>query len=459
MKRYLLLLLLPILAFASIGKITVLKGDVKLVRSGQTTTAKSGTTLEKNDFIKTAKNAKVQIIFTDKTIFTIGKNSTLDIADYLYDEAKPSKNKAKFNVLKGAFTSITGRIGKLNKSKFKLKTKSASIGIRGTIVKANQETIMCTEGAITVTTPNGATINIEAGSKTSVASGTPTAAQTIQAGDEADMGADVTKEDKEESQQQAVKEEKKEVKAQAKKQESTTQAAPVVQATTDTATDDMTETIQSNQDGMSKQTGYSVRNGVKKDNTQVTVNTNSNTATDGTDTLNVKSGDSTSSWGYWGDGAGGVDHKQVWVSGVKTDVGVLNGLKESGTQTTHTYSGQSIGNVQRASGTNEAIKVDSDNAVNLNFDLGGGKNNMDGNIKFKTENTSWNANFTGGTSGTGFKSTSISDNGAGNDNQIQSTGSNLEGSLYGKDAQSVGGAFKLNSAEQDTASGVFKATK
>ena len=147
--------------------------------------------LEKKDFISTDKNGKVQIVFNDKTIFTIGKNSTLDIADYLYDESKPKKNKAKFNVLKGAFSSITGKIGKLNKSKFKLKTKSASIGIRGTIVKANQDVVMCTEGAITVETLNGAAVRVEAGQKTTVTSGTPTAPEPIVEGDVESLDVDI----------------------------------------------------------------------------------------------------------------------------------------------------------------------------------------------------------------------------------------------------------------------------
>ncbi|MEA3315192.1 MAG: FecR family protein, partial [Campylobacterota bacterium] len=191
MKKYLLLLLLPLLSYANIGKITVLKGDVKVKRGSDLIVAKSGTILEKRDFITTAKNAKVQIIFSDKTIFTIGKNSTLDIADYLYDESVPKNNKAKLNVFKGAFSSITGRIGKLNKSKFKLKTKSASIGIRGTVIKANQETIMCTSGAITVTTLNGVSVDVEAGYQTNVSSGTPTQATTINDGDVEKLDVDV----------------------------------------------------------------------------------------------------------------------------------------------------------------------------------------------------------------------------------------------------------------------------
>ncbi len=183
MKKYILLLLLPIIAFANIGQITAIKGDINIKRDSQIIVAKLGFNLKKNDFISTKKNSKAQIVFLDKTIFTIGQNSTLDIAEYLYDEKQPSKNKAQFNVLKGAFSSITGRIGKLNKSKFKLKTKSASIGIRGTIVKADQEVVMCTQGAISVTTPNGKTVYVKAGEKTDVSSGTPTPPAVIKKGD------------------------------------------------------------------------------------------------------------------------------------------------------------------------------------------------------------------------------------------------------------------------------------
>ena len=471
MKKYILLLLLPILAYANIGKISVLKGDVTITREGKITKAHMGTTLEKNDFINTKSNAKVQIIFKDKTIFTIGKNSTLDIADYLYDEALPTKNKAKFNVLKGAFTSITGRIGKLNKSKFKLKTKSASIGIRGTIVKANQETIMCTEGAITVTTPNGVTINIDAGSKTTVASGTPTEPQTIEAGDEAQMGADVTEEDKQASQAQATQEEtttneeaiqEDEKAEEASTNEETTKNAEPTTAETEVVNNTVDDELdKANSGTLSTQTGRTMKDGTENDNFSVTIDTENKTATTSSgDSLKVESSDSTMSWGYWNDGSGGIDNKKVWVSGQETSVGVLDSLREQSTSPV-TYTGQSIGNVNIATGKDEAILMNSDNAINLQFDLGGSQQqNMTGNLKFKTSSTSWNADFSGeNLAGSNtFTSTSISDAGSGNDALIDS--GQIDGGFYGNDAQNVGGTFELgSSAESQTATGVFKATK
>ncbi len=464
MKRYLLLLLLPTLTFASIGKINFVKGDATITRVGKSLKVTTKSLLEKYDFIKTAGNSKVQIIFKDNTILTIGKNSTLDIADYLYDEKKPKINKAKFKILKGAFTSITGRIGKINKNKFKLKTKSASIGIRGTIVKANQKTVLCTQGAITVTTPNGVSVNVEAGEKTSIVSGSPTTPEAIKAGDEAKIGADITEEDKKDSKKQVIKE--KEKKLSSEKQVPLDVFTSIPNISKEKNEDDKGLGILTNTDGTkTDQTGYSMKDGTSSDNFDVTINTASNTATSNGENLNLLDGDGTTSWGYWDDGSGNNNYKQVWVSGRKTSVGILDNLKNSSTTTTHNYSGQVIGNVHNETDeTNEQILLNSDNSINLNFDLGGGVNNMDGNIKFKSENTSWNANFSGeATSGNKFESTSISNNNGdptATDISTITEGSSLQGAFYGNNGEAVGGTFNLDgvsSTKDYKASGVFKA--
>ena len=82
---------------------------------------------------------------------------------------------------------------------------------------------------------------------------------------------------------------------------------------------------------------------------------------------------------------------------------------------------------------------------------------MNGNIKFQTTSTSWNANFTGETSKNGFSSSSVSDNGRGND--VGVINGDLQGKFYGDKAQGVGGKFNLDAIEGHKASGVFKASK
>ena len=87
-----------------------------------------------------------------------------------FDEKDSSNSKANFKFAEGTFKSITGAIGKVAPEKFKLETKSASIGIRGTIVVGNQEKVACTQGRITVTSA-GVTQVLGAGMMTNTETG------------------------------------------------------------------------------------------------------------------------------------------------------------------------------------------------------------------------------------------------------------------------------------------------
>ena len=158
-KIIFLIFILTNFLFGSVGQITALVGEIKIVRDSKEVLAKLGEKLEKNDVINSSKNAKAQITLDDNTIITIGQNSTLNIFDYAFDENNPTNSKADLGFMEGSFKSITGKIGKINKERFKLKTKSASIGIRGTTIVGNQRMIACTDGAISVSA-NGVTVNV-----------------------------------------------------------------------------------------------------------------------------------------------------------------------------------------------------------------------------------------------------------------------------------------------------------
>jgi len=143
---------LPLLA-NSVAKITALKGDVEIKSASVSINATLGASLQEKDSIITADKSKAQIIFNDNTIVTVGKNSHFSIAKYIFDD----KNEpvAEFSMLKGAMKAITGRIGKIAPQKFKVKTKTATIGIRGTnftVVSMEDGSMRayCTYGAISV---------------------------------------------------------------------------------------------------------------------------------------------------------------------------------------------------------------------------------------------------------------------------------------------------------------------
>ena len=164
-KVVLLSLLMSTYLLSSVGIIYSIKGKATLNRDGEMIIPSKNFQLEKNDTIRTGDGSSARIKFNDNTLVTLGKNSAVNIADYVFDENNQTNSKSNLNFFKGSFKSITGKIGKLNPSAFKLKTKTASIGIRGTIVLGNQNKIMCTQGAVEVTVA-GQTVVIPQGTKT-----------------------------------------------------------------------------------------------------------------------------------------------------------------------------------------------------------------------------------------------------------------------------------------------------
>lgn len=165
--------------FASAGKVSLLNGEAYAQRDSQKIALQNGSILEEKDVIITAKGAQVQLIFEDKTVITLGSESEFKIEEYFNDAKAP---KAKFKFGQGTFKTITGQIGKTAPENFTLETKTATIGIRGTIVggmipppsSPTPEAIFCLSGSIfarPLTNPTGPAVTIPAGSVTFVAQG------------------------------------------------------------------------------------------------------------------------------------------------------------------------------------------------------------------------------------------------------------------------------------------------
>lgn len=154
MKKIFIFLFVSIVAvYANVAKITAMSGDVTVNRDNKSLSAQVGFPLKKEDKVITGNNARAQIVFSDNTIISLGKNSNIAVEEYVFEVGK--KPKATFKFGSGVFKSISGKISKLNPTKYKLKTKSASIGIRGTIIglqlSKNEELYMVLDGKIEVT--------------------------------------------------------------------------------------------------------------------------------------------------------------------------------------------------------------------------------------------------------------------------------------------------------------------
>ncbi len=184
-KLVLFVIASSVVLFANVGEMLAVKGDVKILRDSKKIVAKTGFKLEEKDVIETAKRSKAQIMFNDETVIRIGKETSFKVEEYKFDGTKNSK--AKFKVKRGFFKAITGKIGKVARNNFKLKTKTATCGIRGThfmgLIGENSEKIACTKGAITVEA-QGELIDVLAGEITSFKSGlVPATPRKFKSGD------------------------------------------------------------------------------------------------------------------------------------------------------------------------------------------------------------------------------------------------------------------------------------
>lgn len=176
MKNTIVFLLLSFSLFASVGEVIFIKGDVFVLRAGQLTPASVGMKLEEKDTVTTRKNSITRILFEDKSAVSVGSNSEFGIEGYMFDEKAANNNTADFKVQKGIFRMITGKIAKASPERFKLKTKTATMGIRGTTfsgeITDEMENIYCEKGAIYVTSMQ-VTYDIDRGYKTTIIPGKP----------------------------------------------------------------------------------------------------------------------------------------------------------------------------------------------------------------------------------------------------------------------------------------------
>jgi len=147
-----------------IGSIKSMRNSVFIVRNFETLDVSKGFKLLSKDIIVTGNKSKAKLVFADNTRITVGKNSIFEIEDYLFDKTRNSR--AKFKAKSGFFQAVTGKIGKIARNSFKLKTKTATIGVRGTVfegtITRDGEDVKCVKGTIEISA-NGKTFILNEG--------------------------------------------------------------------------------------------------------------------------------------------------------------------------------------------------------------------------------------------------------------------------------------------------------
>ena len=117
----------------SIGSVVAIRGKVTAVSAAgavRKLTLKASVYLK--DTLKTEKRSRLQVMFLDNTIVSLGPNSEMKIAEYQW---KPEKNAGgmKTKVKEGVFRIMGGAITKVAPENFTTETPAATIGIRGSM--------------------------------------------------------------------------------------------------------------------------------------------------------------------------------------------------------------------------------------------------------------------------------------------------------------------------------------
>ncbi|HEC12200.1 MAG TPA: hypothetical protein ENI80_02970, partial [Acidiferrobacteraceae bacterium] len=116
-----------------VARVALRKGGLK-ARSitGKTRDIATGGPIYKGDTLITAKDSFAVIAFRDDTRITLQPGTEFVVQDYRYQAGQAGVSNALFNLIKGGLRAVTGAIGKLNPSGFKVRSPTATIGIRGT---------------------------------------------------------------------------------------------------------------------------------------------------------------------------------------------------------------------------------------------------------------------------------------------------------------------------------------
>lgn len=119
-------------ALANVGRVEFVTGDVTAVSAaGQRRALTRGEELSQGDTIHT-NAGRAQIRFADGAYVSLQPNTEFGVKEYNFDGKADGSERGFFSLLKGAMRAVTGLIGHVNHSKFRISTPTATVGIRGT---------------------------------------------------------------------------------------------------------------------------------------------------------------------------------------------------------------------------------------------------------------------------------------------------------------------------------------
>ena len=118
-------------AWAEIGQIKNVAGQVFLSRNNVQQPAKTGDLIEQADVLTTGPNGSVGITFIDNSRFSAGPNSRIELKQFRFN---PTTDEGEFltDMQHGTLAIVSGQIAKRSPDAMKIKTPTTILGVRGT---------------------------------------------------------------------------------------------------------------------------------------------------------------------------------------------------------------------------------------------------------------------------------------------------------------------------------------
>lgn len=115
-----------------VGKANLINNRVTVNRFGTNNVMENNIGVLVSDRFATNNSGGLKISLEDESTYIIGANSIFAIEDFEYQPSITDRFLAKLNLIAGALSVKTGRIGKKDSDLYVLKTATTTLGVRGT---------------------------------------------------------------------------------------------------------------------------------------------------------------------------------------------------------------------------------------------------------------------------------------------------------------------------------------
>ncbi|HUQ28548.1 MAG TPA: FecR domain-containing protein [Usitatibacter sp.] len=150
----------PLIAGAAAGEFSFVTGEVTLIKAnGQRSSPVKGTLVDPGDRVTTGTNGMAQLTMVDNARLSLRPATQFQIE--AYPQRPDSADGAVLSLLRGTLRTFTGLLASTNRDKFVMKTRVATVGIRGSgnILYACEGQDCDESVGAAAQAPGGATIN------------------------------------------------------------------------------------------------------------------------------------------------------------------------------------------------------------------------------------------------------------------------------------------------------------